>query len=161
LVGRVWTGPDRGRSIALALAIGLALGLFFFRLGVDLRNANDFAVAPSYRRADNWLASAKCAQERRVLLVQCRWYDGQLVPLSLDDHGSALLVGLVALATPQPPDRVTLVKINLLTNAVGLLLFGLILWLASPRGRRPPCCSWARCSCLLIIAGPRGTWSPT
>jgi hypothetical protein len=126
----------------LALAISLALGLFFFRLGVDLRNANDFAVAPSYRRADNWLASAKCAQERRVLLVQCRWYDGQLVPLSLDDHGSALLVGLVALLTPQPPDRVTLVKINLLTNAVGLLLFGLILWL----GQSP----WTAATLLLV-----------
>ena len=128
------------RGLVFFLLAALLVGGQFWHTYTDSGRYGRYAdLMPSDWKATNvWLAAADCALERGVWLAVCE--QGKLVPMSeraiADDPGHALLLGLWSMATRQHADLIDVARLNMLTDAIGLvtlagLLFALRAYIAS------------------------------
>ena len=108
--------------------------LFMVRSGFQLQDAASYASASSFSRVEIWLESARCAKETGALLT-VGGKGRTLYPIEdaslADDRGHALLTGLYAKILDRAPDRVTLVRINLLINIFGIAVLTFLLFIGN------------------------------
>lgn len=130
------------------LSLGFIVGgmVFASRVNRGLAEAPANTVWQTYRRVDWWILSARCTQERGVLLVACG-PQGQLYPIEdvspSDDRGHGLVANLVALFQKRPFEKIDIVRINVWINAVSVTLLALVFLL----------CGMPWASFLCLIAG--------
>ena len=90
--------PRRSEKVILSFLFLTIFIVFGARFRREWKEAYQSASIPSYRRVDWWVLSARCAQERHVLLVACG-ADGKLYPIEdvspTDDRGHREVYGSV------------------------------------------------------------------
>ena len=125
----------QGVRLAFVLAFIFLAGRFL----QSWARAPLYGAAPDYdseMRVNWWMLSANCFKATKIPLVICM-PDGHVRPLedmyTADDRGHAMLATVAALFKSGLVDRVTLTRINLSINGVGIaLLAGMFLMAGMP-----------------------------
>lgn len=133
----------RGQHIKLLFIWGATV--LFLILLIQLANqflvtwkgAEQF-VGPTYGRVSYWVDSGKCARKTGALLAICK--SDRKLPIEdvslADDMGHAFILGILGKYTNVELSKLTLVRVNLVINALGLtvlasmLLYGRM-WIAA------------------------------
>lgn len=118
------------------LALLVAWATLAFTLSRQWRAADVHAGSFAYARVEHWLASAACTQCCGVFLATCEdcgSFNSIEDTQGADDLGLTLMANALAWGRTEPVTRLTLTRLNLVLNAVGLLALSVALWLSGFR----------------------------